>query len=628
VDITDLKFAKNLVAMEGKIIAQKNRYFDDGEVAALVNEYRFNPFKEFGKSSGEIPDIDELIKRTPTSAINRWNFQLGLKKPSMEKAMYKAARQKGRQIPNSNAAFNLAGYIGVPLGAAFKETNPWGVFAANLGITLIQPYLTAPAQQMIVAALDVYQQKKAPSIQLDKTAINSKNALRQWGSKAIRESANVARETQAVIDCHRTIAEAHGIAWPGDEHVTLDLLNHVKATADGDQKRLIRLRVRTYAKSFTAMAQAVVEIQSGKGQHRRQSRSTRAQIPARTGRAASAFAKTGVRHYYTNQLKESGKSLNDLLKDSHWYTPAQKAGMVGAGVAGAFQFASRITAGWDEVRAIKEENMLNFHLADIFTAEGHAAWRRGEDILPEHIDGKKFRALLAFPEEKICSRVEKIIGLWKKAEEAKQARHPVGSDLEAAGNRKIADYEDDLRILKSGKVSEFLKEEKNGSEAKKLLLKAMGNWAMGYVLTEGWENLTWQKLSEQVSQRNGVQLEMIAGGNIAAITAGPLITAILGGTDNISLGGQYGIATASTTFGFISATTQSMVVDQKEYRRSNNEDVGFFKQTGLSIGAPVVDGIDRKRGKQGLKAAKKLIEPRHGLLAPLRNEAFNDPEFE
>jgi hypothetical protein len=607
-------FPKTVGQWQAKILAQKQRPIDKTAAAEVLNEIRFNPHAPNALAE-KIPSHKELKSRITSDHVDRWNQALGLS-PADIKAMNHMAFWGGTTVPLNNSFFNAISFGLVPLLQYVTNNmkNPWAQAGVGLAVVAAQPILSSVVQTYAVASLEVWRQKNAPSVLLDKGAVNAKKTPRDL-AKEIDAASQALRDSGAALNAGMgTVAQALGITVP-DEGRDLQayhesILNHEDLTAE--QKNTLRDLCVANAKCLTRLGELAVDMQKADGGQDRAKQLNKWQIIPRTLRGASrmpAAVLTGYAAEYADNLKQP-------------LSPIQISG-VSIGVAMGCQLLQHLIAGVDEVAGQTHDHKMNMLHADVFTAGGKDAWNGGKSIIDaDHLDENKLRGLVELPETQMAKRVAKLIeGRVKDAEgPAPETAAGVDTstiDLEAGGvaargtiPHRIEQLQGDLEHLRSGELENLSRT----GEARKLVNGVMKRFAVGHAMKESKAKMTAMEFTAQLGQRIAQSFTFGVAGSAAAVTAGPVLTAVLGGNDKVTNGTKVGISLGNMAIGAFSAATQYMVVNVKNNRRDGG-DMGFLNQVWQGVISPVITAKDYLASGRGLKTAEETLKDNQSALS-------------
>ncbi|MGN6525071.1 MAG: hypothetical protein ACTHL8_01660 [Burkholderiaceae bacterium] len=336
------------------------------------------------------------------------------------------------------------------------------------------------------------------------------------------------------------------------------------------------------------------------------------QGPARILRAGSGVAKT--------LLRQPGKSAPASWLDGWWPArrlPLGAAKGIAAGVAGAALVTQHVLCGFDGVNAFHRDNRMNIERGDLFNEAGHLAWARGERATEDFFDEEKMHAMWPREVVQMRDRTVKLVEGWLERMEAQAhvladadagAGAPAadGADLESGGEHpspkarrlaaRIAEYRNDLALLKSGDVTELTQ----GGDVRRILDDIMAGTSWRHALREGWNALTPEEYSAQIGQRYTQAFMGGVFGAVGAAAAGPVLSWLLGG-DGIQLSTELYIGLGGAALGAVSAYTQSMAVDGKNQRRDGGT---------MGLGGQLLNGL-----VQPAVAAKQRLDIHWGRPA-------------
>lgn len=602
-------FPNNLEAWEQAILAQMKRPVDKDAAAAVLNEIRFNPHKR-DALAGYIPNHKELKGGITQEHIDRWNLALGLS-PRDVKAMNDMAFWGGLTVPLNNTAFNAISFALVPMLRYLTKNmqSPWAQAGVGLGVVAAQPFLSSVVQTYAVAALEVWRQKNALSVQTDKTTINAKQTPREIEA-AINLAVQEFRASSVAVNAQmRAMAEAHSIGVPADgisldQNLQQEIVNNATPY---EMTTLAPLRDKNAA-DLLKLGNLVSKLQATEGAQARAYHLQLRQILPRTLRSGSRMPSALLTGFFAKPNKDGENLLS----------PIEVTG-ISMSVAMVFQLLQHLAAGFDEVAGQTHDHMMNMLHADVFNAEGKAAWERGETILAEHLDEKKLRDLVEMPDRQMAKRVIKIIeGKLTAAEkllpptateggvDAEKMDIEVGEGAvigEADVRKKIAEFKADLKLLREGKLTELTAD----GEARELLDGVLGKgFPVKHAVKAGTDKFTPLEFSSQLGQRIGQSFTFLFGGSAAAVALGPVLTAMLGGNAKVPNVVKVVIAAANTMVGAFAAVSQYMVVNIKNYRRDAGN-IGFGQQLLQGVVSPVIQWQDNRASKRGLAAAGAAV---------------------
>lgn len=642
-------FPTTVAAWEAAIAAQKTRTIDLAQAARVLNEIRVNPNK-FESRAGKIPTHAELKGAITPDQVNRWNAALGLT-PAQVKAMNNKALIGGTSVPLNNTFFNSVSFALVPMLQYLSKDmkNPWAQAGVGLGIVAVQPLLSSVVQTYAVAFLEVWRQKNAPSVQLDKGTINAKTTPRQLAdridavSRELRESgAALERRMRELAPMYIDPAPEAGTAL--DESHLAQIYN----AATTEQKEDLQRLQEENAALLLRLGDLVVDMQKADGGQDRAKHLNAWQVGPRTMRGASripAAVLTGP----------AAGSANNLQ-------PIEISG-ISVGVAMACQLLQHGFAALDELEGQTHDHKMNMLYADVFTdaAKKDSDLREGKrPIAARDLHEGKLRGLVAMPETQMTKRVAKLIeGRLKEVEDILRSqpaadpanpptidleagrtsarseleaertsartgleaggtparedleagRTPAREGLEAGGNPALEALEArrdqlraDLKRLQNGELSTLTPK----GEAEALVHGVLQRISLGYSVTESNAKMTLMEFTAQLGQRIAQSFTLGVLGSAAAVTLGPVLTAALGGNDKVPNPMKLGIAGINTLVALFSAATQYMVVNVKNNRRDGGE-MGFAEQVAQGVISPVIALLDYLASRHGLETAEEAF---------------------
>lgn len=631
-----LAFPKTLKQLGERVQAHRTREIIELDQAAeVLNQIRYNPNDP---AAGQPTNSSTLAKRITAAHVEQWNRSLGLK-PQDVSAMNWISFAGGCMIPASSTAINLLSYLAIPL-ITKNVANPWVQAGLSLGVAAAQPFITAPLQTMAVSAIEVFRQKNAASVKLDKGAINAKVTQQELSSQIDTAATNFKQGTDEIVDLlHTMMAEGkpkttEKNAEPAQAAEPVFDAEHIEqllATASQANKEKFAALCDQQSKHGLELGELAVKMQSVGSQHDRQFWSQIAQLPFRTARSGSGLASSFIKP----RGPEAHESWVDRAPLAHKVSH-DAATYISMGTAMGALGLQHLMAGVDEMGAVANEHKMNMLFADVLNPAGQAKWNAGQKLTGADLDPDKMRALVEMPETKIVGRVVANIESRIKTLEAQLELPAVAvqddpSAMErghatnhGALKEKIAEYKADLALLKPAKTAESeiaapkLSEKTAGLEAPEdnpFMRLSEGGYAkqtlesvlqgtlstyFGFALKEGINKLlSPREFSAQLGQRLGQAFTFVAAGSAGATAAARLVLAILGGSNKVALSTQFYFTLGSAVLGAFSAATQYTVINIKNERRDGGK-MSLEEQIGRGIIGPYIEYLGSVANQKGL----------------------------
>lgn len=594
--------AKNLTDFGIKLRHQRAQTATQAQLdatAQMINQLRHNPLAEGAEAT---MSYAQLVERCTPEAVAHYKYSvLGLT-AAEDSAKTEISKKGGYAIPTSGSIVQAALYAAVPAGGLSMDKG-WGAYA-QLGIStallFAQPFLTAPLQTMIVAAINVFRQKGAPVTKLAGN-IKADETLPQIQARIQRLAAEARAEAARLTEfMDRMRAEHPGVLPESGEVTEQDFNNLLQALTQDERTELQGIDDRMTKRSSDTM-QALVKGQMLEGMQLRQKDSTKAQEWPRILRALLPGL-AGALLPLLNHPKLSGVDNDGQPKQM---MPPWAIVLASSSLAVAALLAQHYAAGVDEVTAEDSEVKLNMLMGDFLNDRGKADWGAGRPVTAAGIDGAKVLAAKGLPESTIAGRVQHFAQAHLDELKAKRDNDRAGRDLEADARHEHDDAivleTRALAIIESGALEELDHPDFADSETKKLFDDAMGGYfgpSVAFALREGWAKVPGD-LGPQSGQRFGQNFMWggVAGGAGAVLeTRG--FTAVMtlvvnkvtdgGGLDaaHPAIAPTVGVLGAAAAAGTaaLSAKSQHTAVTAKNIRRDNPD-------SGVTWGGQVWNGI-------------------------------------
>jgi hypothetical protein len=585
--LSQVGLAKNLTDFGIKLRHQRAQTATQAQLdatAQMINQLRHNPLAEGAEAT---MSYAQLVARCTPEAVSHYKSEvLGLT-AAQDSAKTAITKRGGYAIPTSGSIVQAALYAALPTAGLYMARS-WGPYAQlglSAGILLAQPFVTAPLQTMIVAAINVFRQKGAPvtklagNIKADETLPQIEARIQRLANEAQAETAHLT----GFMDRMRT--EHPGILSPSGDVTQQDFHNLLQALTPDERTELQGIDDRMTKRSSDTM-DALVKGQMLEGMQLRQKDSTEAQEWPRILRALLP-AIAGALMPLANHPMISGVDKDGQPNQK---IPPWAIVLVSSSLAVAALLAQHYAAGVDEVTAEDSEVKLNMLMGDFLNDRGRADWGAGRPVTAAGIDGTKVLAAKGLPESTIAGRVQHFAQAHLDELTAERDNDRARRDLEAGAphghDAAIALETRALAIIDSGALEELNHPDFANSNTRKLFNEAMGGHfgpSVAFALREGLAKVPGD-FGPQSGQRFGQNFMWFgAGGGAGAVLETRGLSAVMTAVVNkvtegggleaahpaiTSTLGLAGAAAAATTAA-ISAKNQYAAVNAKNIRRDN-----------------------------------------------------------
>ncbi|CAB3773614.1 hypothetical protein [Paraburkholderia humisilvae] len=613
----------DLYDLQKRLDRNQTRPINTRELARLVNEAR--PSLLYERKDGHIPRTEELVKEISEGQVENWHRALGVSRDEVKK-MELAAKRSGWFIPMSSTIFNLFNYVGVPLWTK-GSSSPWDPATASITVSTVQPFATAPSQSFFIGIIDYLRRYNLTEVPLDKTHVNSKRTHPEIKDHIGQAATSMSKHREAVMSLFRK----HGLVDGDgtiDDNELVTKLSAINSSSE-DSKALVDA-CRQYMDETLNLCIGVDELRGLDAAHARQIESQKDQVVSRMLRSASSI---GAPFFREPNPQVAHSPISDIFAIK---IPSDKVLYLSMGIAMFAIAMQHRAAGSDEVNGMKLEHKLNVLMADIYKNPVDGYIKR--PITEADISEEKCRNLVVPAEVTVVRRVaERLKAAQDKLEakrdaelnKAKSAARADGSlhAMERGETRQlteqIAELESERQKLGKLQVTDL-------REETKALLQYAFNRPWSFALGDGLaKTMKPGEFSSQTIQRAGQALTGVVAGGAMAAVGGRIITAKLGGTNEVSHTVQFILALMSGMVGLVAALTQGMVTNIKNERRESKDPHSVksgIEQFAKGVGLPVVltyNAVARRKALNDAESALREFDQLHASLERVFRELDN-----